>query len=199
VHELEIIGGMWFYKTVDPYQLLELTTMIPANLVSRSISKLSLICILSGALVLTGGYYQRAAADLNSNNRTQQVPRESKNEAIDNFTDHFFYAVNPGLNNRKLRASDKTYIQEWNAIRRAIGPLVKSSHEACVFGKRNGDAYWEFDLGDSQENNSYDYLADVIYYQRNPNMAGKKLRPNTAAAREWSAIRRELFIHVCGI
>jgi hypothetical protein len=126
----------------------------------------------------------------------QTRPTEPKNVAIDSYTDHFFYAANPELSQRKLRASDKAYIREWNAIRSAIEPLVKSSREVCL---RNGDGslYWEFDLG--KDRSSYDILADVIFYHRHPALAGQKLRPQTADAREWSSIRKQMYISTCGI
>jgi hypothetical protein len=163
---------------------------------SRSIAQLSILSLLTVALIATGA--QMASADLNSNNRAV-YPTEPKGDAIDSYTDHFFYAANPELNKRKLRSDDTAYAQEWQALQEAIVPLVKTNREACG---RNGDSaslYWEFDLSTSQNASSYDYLADAIFYHRNPDMAGQKLRPNTAAAREWSAIRSKMFISTCGI
>jgi hypothetical protein len=166
---------------------------------SRSITQFSAISILTGLLIITGA--QMASADLNSNNRTQPVPTEPKNVAIDSYTDHFFYAANPELKKRKLRSDDTAYIQEWQAIREAIGPLVKSNREACRMEGRSQPAdrrYWEFDLYALQNTSSYDYLTDAIFYHRNPDMFGQKLLPGTALAREWSAIRRNMFIRSCG-
>lgn len=165
---------------------------------SRSIAKLSVLSILTSALMVTGA--QIASADLNSNNRTFSVPTESKNVAIDSYTDHFFYAANPELNKRRLDADETSYIQEWQAIRLAIVPLVKSNREVCGRHTVNSDApYWEFDLSTSIKASSYDYLTDAIFYQRNRDLIGQKLRPRTAAAREWSAIRRKMYISTCGI
>jgi hypothetical protein len=167
------------------------------NQFSRSIAQLSTLSILMVALIVTGA--QMASAGSDSNNRTGVYPTEPKGEAIDSYTDHFFYAANPELNKRKLRSDDTAYAQEWQAIREVMVPLVKTNREACG---RNGDSaglYWEFDLSTSQNASSYDYLADAIFYHRNPDMAGQKLRPNTAAAREWSAIRSKMFISTCGI
>jgi hypothetical protein len=171
---------------------------MPSKSFSRSIAILSILSILASALVVTGA--QIASADMNSNNRTFPVPTESKNVAIDRYTDHFFYAANPELNKRKLGTNEMTYIQEWQAIRQAIVPLVKTDREAC--GRKvgsSGDPYWEFDLSASQNTFSYDYLADAIFYHRNPDMNGQKLRPGTALANEWSAIKRKMFIYTCGM
>jgi hypothetical protein len=128
------------------------------------------------------------------------VPQQAKADGIDFYTDHFFYAANPELNKRKLRSGDRGYIQEWNAIRQAIAPLVKSSTEVCFRGESSSEAFWEVDLNFNQNGGStYDYLADVIFYHRNPEWAGKKLRTGTPEARQWSAIRDKMFVHSCGI
>lgn len=162
----------------------------------RSIAQLSTLSLLTVALIATGA--QMASANLNSNNRAV-YPTEYKSNAIDRYTDHFFYAVNPELNGRKLRSGDTAYAQEWQAIREAMVPLVKTNREACSMGGRSEAPYWEFDL-DAQPNvSSYDLLTDAIFYHRNPDLAGQKLRPNTAAAREWSAIRSKMFISTCGL
>jgi hypothetical protein len=169
------------------------------NLFAGSIAKFSTTVALAGILTLAGSTItanKTFAGEGESNNRTQTMPTEPKNVAIDSYTDHFFYAANPALNQRKLRASDKAYIREWNTIRRAIAPLIKSSREVCM---RTGDGslYWEFDLG--ADRSSYDSLADVIFYHRNPRLAGQKLQPKTAAAREWSSIRNQMYVSTCGI
>jgi hypothetical protein len=167
-----------------------------AKQLARSIAQLSILSLLAVALIATGA--QMASADLNSNNRAV-YPTEPKGEAIDSYTDHFFYAANPELNKRKLRSGDTAYAQEWQAIREAMVPLVKTNREACGRNGDNAGLYWEFDLDALQNGSSYDYLTDAIFYHRNRDMAGQKLRPNTAAAREWSAIRSKMFISTCGM
>jgi hypothetical protein len=168
------------------------------NPLSRSaIAKFSALSILTGILVCSGA--QIAAAGSESNNRTFPVPTQSKDIAIDSYTDHFFYAANPELNKRKLGADETTYIQEWHAIQTAIVPLVKTNREVCGKNVGSADLYWEINLSAGQNKSSYDYLTDAIFYHRNPDMAGQKLRPGTASAREWSAIRRKMFIYTCGM
>jgi hypothetical protein len=147
---------------------------------------------IAGGLLLTSVNITTAQAS--------PVPQQAKADGIDFYTDHFFYAANPELNKRKLRSRDRVYIQEWNTIRQAIAPLVKSSSEVCFRGEASSEAFWEVDLRFDQNGGStYDYLADVIFYHRNPEWAGKKLRAGTPAARQWSAIRDQMFVHTCGI
>jgi hypothetical protein len=134
--------------------------------------------------------------------QSQPIPKESKAWGIDFYTDHFFHAANPQLKGRKLRSSDRAYIQEWQAIRRAVAPLVKSSTEVCFRGADADQAFWEVDLKFNQNGNgspTYDHLADVIFSHRNPDINIRKIRPGSTAARQWSAIRSQMFVHSCGL
>jgi hypothetical protein len=173
--------------------------MLKTQPFSHPITKFSAGLLLAAVLLISGATIATAQSSSVGSRTVSSEIKEPKSDAIDSYTDHFFYAANPELNKRKLRSGDQSYIQEWRAIRQAIAPLVKSSHEACAFGKRNGDAYWEFDLSMANGGSSYDHLSDVIYYSRNPDMNGIKLRSGSAAAREWSAIRQKLYISTCGI
>jgi hypothetical protein len=134
--------------------------------------------------------------------RPQPVPKESKAWGIDFYTDHFFHAANPQLKGRKLRSSDRAYIQEWQAIRRAVAPSVKSSSEVCFRGAEATEAFWEVDVKLNKNGSgspTYDYLADTIFSHRNPEIAIRKIHPGTDAARQWSAIRSQMFVHTCGL
>jgi hypothetical protein len=177
--------------------------MLQSNLFSRPLAQVAVLSILSGMVVLTGmPMVARAGVDpaLEAQIEAQKMPIGAKQAAIDSLTDNFFYQVNPELNKRKLRSSDKAYIREWQAIREVVATLVKSSSEVCFRGRdSNGNYYWEFDYRKQNGGDPYDYLTDVIYYHRNPDMAGMKLRPGTASARAWSSIRRKLNAFVCGI
>jgi hypothetical protein len=107
-----------------------------------------------------------------------------------------------GIHERKLRSSDRAYIQEWQAIRRAVAPLVKSSTEVCHGGAEATEAFWEVDLKFNKNGSgspTYDRLADVIFSHRNPSIDIRKISPGTAAARQWSAIRNQMFVHTCGL
>ncbi len=134
--------------------------------------------------------------------RPQPVPKESQALGIDFYTDHFFYAANPQLKGRKLRSRDRAYIQEWQAIRRAVAPLVKSSSEVCFGGAEATKAFWEVALKPNKNGSgiaTYDALADVIFSHRNPEIAIRKISPGTNAARQWSAIRSQMFVPTCGL
>ena len=77
---------------------------------SRSIVKIATLYVLAGTLFFSTS--QSARANSNSNNRTFPNPVQPRSEAIDHYTDHFFYTVNPELKKRRLRATDYVYIQE---------------------------------------------------------------------------------------
>jgi hypothetical protein len=156
--------------------------------------------VLAVAIALSGTLQVKAAplgTPGNSNRTSHQA--KSRDQVIDQKTDHFFYSVNPELNRRKLTQRDRAYVREWQTIRAAVAPLVKPTVEVCA-DPSPSDPKWEFDaIAGKSYQDTYDYLADVIFYSRNPKLAGQRLRPGTAYAKEWSAIRKELFIDVCGL
>ena len=164
---------------------------------ARSIAKFLIFCFLTGTSTCAAS--QSAVSQsirAQSNNRTFPNPVQPRSEAIDSYTDHFFYSANPKLNKRKLDASESGYIQEWNTIRSAIAPLIKSDKQVC-FDSDPKESFWEFELGKNKK--SYDYLTDVIFYSRNPDLKGQKLRPGNSSAKQWSAIRRQMYVSTCGI
>jgi hypothetical protein len=134
--------------------------------------------------------------------QSKPVPKESREWGIDFYTDHFFNAANPQLKGRKLRSSDRAYIQEWKAIRRAVAPLVKSSTEVCFRGADANEAFWEVDVKFNKNGSgspTYDSLADAIFAHRNPSVNIRKISPGSSAAKQWASIRSQMFVHTCGI
>ncbi len=125
---------------------------------------------------------------------------ESRDQTVDRLTDLLFYRVNPGLNNRKLQAGDRNYINEWQRLRTAIDPRVKPAQEVC-YSPGPGDIGWEFTVinGETYEQ-IYDRLADIIFYSRHPQTTGQQISiGDKARSNEWLAIRREMYISNCGL
>ena len=122
-------------------------------------------------------------------------------EIINDWTDLFFYKANPQLSGRKITADETEYIREWNAIESIIPDLLVYDNNIC------GDTGWILE--------SYDYIsvndgkglvsaqlnqvADAIFYTRNPELSGRKIRPDeTRLANEWLRIRTAVtFLHPC--
>ena len=125
---------------------------------------------------------------------------ESREQAVDRLTDFLFYRVNPQLNNRKLQAGDRNYINEWHRLRTAIDPRVKPAQEVCNSAGPE-DIGWEFTVinGETYEQ-TYDRFADIIFYSRHPQMTGQPISIGERdRSNEWLAIRREMYISTCGI
>ncbi len=125
---------------------------------------------------------------------------ESPEQAVDRLTDFLFYRVNPQLNNRKLQAGDREYIRQWQKLREAIDPRVKPAQEVCNT-PGPGDIGWEFTTinGETYEQ-TYDLLADTIFYSRHPQRTGQPIPKNDKISiSEWSAIRYYMYISNCGI
>ena len=151
----------------------------------KPLSRFSMICVCTIALVLLGPNPAKA---------------QSRSQVVDGWTDFLFYKVNPQLNNRKLQAGDREYIRQWERLREAIDPRVKSVQEVC-FRPAPGETGWEFTPinGETYEQ-TYDLLADTIFYSRHPQRTGQQIPKNDKiSTSEWSAIRREMFISNCGL
>lgn len=168
-----------------------------------TLSKSSLLCLLWGTLLLTHATIAKALPHP-VNTELTQVSRQAPADLIDEYTDHFFYQANPELQGRKLTNRDQDYIREWNNLRAAIAPMIKPIQEACSyesFESSNVEGLWDFDFKGmpNSYSNPYDYLADVIFYSRYPQMLGQKLQPGTTEAQNWSIIRERLFVSTCGL
>ena len=163
-------------------------------------SKVSVLCLLSGTLLLTNVTIVSAIPNSIKMELTQ-VTRQAPAYLIDEYTDHFFYQANPELQGRKLTNRDQDYIREWNKLRAAIAPMIKPIQEACPFESSNVEGLWDFDFKGmpNSYSNPYDYLADVIFYSRYPQMLGQKLQPGTPESQNWSIIRERLFVSTCGL
>jgi hypothetical protein len=151
----------------------------------KPVSRFSIICALTIALLLLGPNPAKA---------------ESREQAVDRLTDFLFYKVNPQLNNRKLQTGDREYIRQWQKLREAIDPRVKSVQEVC-FRPAPEETGWEFTTinGETYEQ-TYDRLADTIFYSRHPQRTGQPIPKNDKISiSEWSAIRYYMYISNCGI
>ncbi|MCU0541380.1 MAG: hypothetical protein MUE44_04240 [Oscillatoriaceae cyanobacterium Prado104] len=151
----------------------------------KYISRFLTIALFTIALILAGGNPAKA---------------ESREQAVDRLTDFLFYRVNPELNNRKLQPGEREYIYQWQRLREAIDPRVKSIHEVC-FRVAPGETGWEFTAINGQTyEQTYDALADAIFYSRHPQRVGQPIgRGDRVSTSEWLAIRREIYISNCGL
>ena len=159
---------------------------MPIDLLSiKPISRLSMVCALAIALFLISPNPAKA---------------ESRSQVVDGLTDMLFYRVNPQLNNRKLQTGDREYSNQWRKLREAIDPRVKSTQEVC-FRPAPGETGWEFTpINGETYDQTYDRLADTIFYSRHPQRTGQPIPKNDKISiSEWSAIRRYMFISSCGL
>src|SRR6476661_3844127 len=145
----------------------------------KSVSKFSAVCVLALALAIAGTNLASA--------RSRDL--ESRTQAVDRFTDWFFYKVNPQLGGRKLRSDDSSaYIREWNAIRSTVDREMIATPGDCV-----GDAFWDFDA--RYHGRSLDRIADTIWDIRDP--SGDKTRADVSK-QEWQKLRDSIIRqHFC--
>ena len=152
--------------------------MLIKSLSLKSVSKFSAVCVLASVLAIAGTNLASAGSrDL-----------ESRTQAVDRFTDWFFYRVNPQLGERKLRSNDSYYIREWNAIRNTVEREMITTPGDCV-----GDAFWDFDY--RSHGRSLDLIADTIWDIRDP--SGDKTRADVSK-QEWQKLRNSIIReHFC--
>ena len=114
-------------------------------------------------------------------------------EAIDKWTDDFFYSVNPQLSRRKLRADETEYIREWSAIKRVVPEILAYRNNGCTTNLE-----WLLENYDDENprerllvSDALDKVADSIFYSRNPQLGYRQIQPGETALRnEWLRIRR---------
>jgi hypothetical protein len=159
--------------------------MLVKSLSIKPVSRLSIICTIAIALVLSSPNPAKA---------------ESREQAVDRLTDVLFYRVNPQLNNRKLQADDREYSNQWRRLRTVIDPRVKPAQEVCN-SPGPGDIGWEFTIINGETYpQTYDLLADTIFYSRHPQRTGQQIpKSDKISISEWSAIRQEMFLSNCGL
>ena len=122
-------------------------------------------------------------------------------ETIDDWTDTLFYRANPQLSGRNIRANETEYIREWNAIQRIMPDLLVYNNSPC------GDTEWileSYDYispneGEGLVSDELNKVADAIFYARNPELSGRKIRSHeTRLANEWLRIRTAVTqLHPC--
>jgi hypothetical protein len=155
-----------------------------ASLSIKLVSRFAMVCTIAIALLLINPNLAKA---------------ESRSQAVDRLTDFLFYKVNPQLNNRKLQTGDREYIRQWQGLREAIDPRVKSVQEVC-YRPEPGETGWEFTTinGETYEQ-TYDRLADIIFYSRHPQATGKIRTGDRSSSYAWLAIRDKIYISNCGL
>jgi hypothetical protein len=188
---IEVKGEVYRYydeQAIDPstaWQSIAALKLIGVDIISDGKNS----WCLSGTCPTTG-------TDRVTNKRRPQI--ESKDRASDRLTDLLFYQLNPELKNRKLEPSDLGYTREWQRLRSAIAPRVQPSAEVCFPRSKEGE--WEFGpINGESQTATYDYLADAVFYSRNPDMNGSIPANNQTAKNEWLAIRRVIYISNCGL
>jgi hypothetical protein len=124
---------------------------------------------------------------------------DARTDTVNSLTDWVFYSVHPELNQRSILAHETAYIREWNSIQALLNQRVRPSTEVCFGDGTPGE--WEFSPESGQSfSEAYDQIADTIFHSRYPQRNGARIDArDTAAVREWNAIRDNIFISTCGL
>jgi len=123
-------------------------------------------------------------------------PPSNKSQAIDYWTDHYFYQLHPEMENKTIQKHQTFYKKEWLVIQNLVRTYL-SWGVPC--GALLDDEELDLDPGPPRYyvDVSLTTAADTIFYARHPELKGRKIRPEeTRLKEEWSNIE-EAFHYSC--
>jgi hypothetical protein len=117
-------------------------------------------------------------------------PPKDKSEAINTWTNSFFYNLHPEMENRKIQKHQVLYKQEWLAIQNVIRVNLSwgSGCDEMYDDEPAGTYAGYYFLGSTAK------LADAVFYVRHPELKGRKIRSyETHLKKEWNDIKESFF------
>ncbi|AOY82938.1 hypothetical protein BJP36_26520 [Moorena producens JHB] len=116
---------------------------------------------------------------------------------LKDFTDFYFWQVNPEMSNNNLNSGQTQYNQEWLAIKDTLKDrIVWRKLPSCDGYTDDHENYaddlnYSYFVNDNQE--TITALIDAVFYARHPELKGRKIRPNeTHLIREWNLIKQSV-------
>ena len=105
---------------------------------------------------------------------------------LDQYTDSYFWNVNPEMLNRSIQPHQTQYKKEWLAIREVLNDQLVWMQLPLCYAEPGEYGYEVEDYGETVT-----ALTDAVFYTRHPELNGRKIRPGeTALVEEWKAITR---------
>ncbi|NEO38104.1 MAG: hypothetical protein F6J90_17920 [Moorea sp. SIOASIH] len=116
---------------------------------------------------------------------------------LHDFTDFYFWQLNPEMSNNSLKSDQTQYNQEWLAIKETLKDRIvwrklptcdgyTDAHENYA-----GDLNYSYFVNDNQE--TITALINAVFYSRHPELKGRKIRPSeTHLIREWNLIKQSV-------
>jgi hypothetical protein len=99
--------------------------------------------------------------------------------------DYLFYQKHPELGQRKLRKNETTLVNEWLQIKSNLSACSQQNTVASTPKSSPSPV-----IVQTSNNQEIDQLADRIFYERHPELRGRKIQANeTYLAQEWQTIR----------
>ena len=115
---------------------------------------------------------------------------------VKDFTDFYFWQVNPEMSNNSLKSDQTQYNQEWLAIKETLkNRIVWRKLPRCDgytdHENHADDLNYSYFVNDNQE--TITALIAAVFYARHPELKGRKIRPNeTQLIREWNLIKQSV-------
>ncbi|NJR50441.1 MAG: hypothetical protein HC780_13615 [Leptolyngbyaceae cyanobacterium CSU_1_3] len=154
----------------------------------KSVSERVILSAFAIALTCTGG----TALVLSS---AKVATAETHEQSVNNVTDWLFGNLHPELNRRKLRADERGYIREWQAIRTVINQRGLRYQKIAPSLNPCGLPDWSFANDDEALK---ERLADAVFYSRYSRRIAKPIvAKDSAAVREWLKLKNSMFVAYC--
>jgi hypothetical protein len=103
---------------------------------------------------------------------------------LDQYTNLYFWNVNPEMFNRSVQFHQTQYKKEWLVIREVLNDQLVWMQLPLCYAEPGEYGYEVRDYGETVT-----ALTDVIFYARHPELNGRKIRPDeTELVKEWNAI-----------
>ncbi|AOX02553.1 hypothetical protein BJP34_26695 [Moorena producens PAL-8-15-08-1] len=115
---------------------------------------------------------------------------------VKDFTDFYFWQVNPEMSNNSLKSDQTQYNQEWLAIKetlkdRIIWRKLPSCDSYAQHENHADDLNYSYFVNDNQE--TITALINAVFYARHPELKGRKIKPSeTHLIREWNLIKQSV-------
>jgi hypothetical protein len=113
--------------------------------------------------------------------------------AVDQFTDSYFWTINPGMRNRNIQPHQTQYKKEWLVIREIFQDRLTWMQLPVCYAEPGEYGYEIKDYGEAMT-----ALTDAVFYARHPELNGRKISPNeTNLIQEWNSINRSVSFGPC--
>lgn len=112
---------------------------------------------------------------------------------LNQYTDSFFWNINPEMRDRSIQPQQTQYQKEWSAIREVLRNRVVWMELPGCYAEPGTYGYEVENYGETVT-----AVTDAAFYARHPELRGRKIRPDeTSLVEEWNSLYRSFPYSPC--